>query len=108
MRFYVVDIKGTVYADCGTKASAEATLADILGADPELKDLELEVISDGTEEEDLAAELREMAAFGWDKQEAYDNKDAFIERIGEVGNGFTEEEIFQTWENVWEQIGEEC
>lgn len=58
-------------------------------------------------EMDLAAELREMASLGWEKQEAYDKKDEFIERLGEVGKGFTEEEIFQTWENVWEQIKEE-
>ena len=55
----------------------------------------------------VAAELREMASLGWEKQEAYDKKDEFIERLGEVGKGFTEEEIFQTWENVWEQIEEE-
>ena len=55
----------------------------------------------------MAAELREMAALGWEKQEAYDSKEDFIERLGEVGEGFTEEEIFRTWENVWEQIEEE-
>ena len=55
----------------------------------------------------MAAELREMASLGWEKQEAYSDKDAFIERIGEVGEGFSEEEIFQTWENVWEQINDE-
>ena len=58
-------------------------------------------------EEQLAAELREMASLGWEKQEAYDNKEDFFERLGEVGKGFTEEEIFQTLENVWEQIEEE-
>ena len=107
MRYHIVDIKGTVYGDFGKKAKAQAALEDILGAEPELKDLDLEVISNGTEEEDLAAELREMASFGWEKQEAYDNKEDFIERLGEVGKGFTEEEIFQTWENVWEQINDE-
>jgi len=56
--------------------------------------------------EAMAAELREMASLGWEKQEAYDNKEDFIERLGEVGEGFSEEEIFQTWENVWEQIEE--
>ena len=68
MRYHIVDIKGTVYGDFGKKAKAQAALEDILGAEPELKDLELEVISDGTEEEDLAAELREMASLGWEKQ----------------------------------------
>lgn len=57
--------------------------------------------------EAMAAELREMASLGWEKQEAYDNKEDFVERLGEAGEGFTEEEIFQTWENVWEQIEEE-
>lgn len=107
MRYHIVDIKGTVYGDFGKKAKAQAALEDILGAEPELKDLELEVISDGTEEEDLAAELRELASLGWEKQEAYDNKEAFVERLGKVGEGFTEAEIYQTWENVWEQIEEE-
>ena len=107
MRYHIVDIKGTVYGDFGKKAKAQAALEDILGAEPELKDLELEVISDGTEEEDLAAELREMASLGWEKQEAYDSKEDFIERLGEAGEGFTEEEIFQTWENVWEQMYDE-
>ena len=107
MRYHIVDIKGTVYGDFGKKAKAQAALEDILGAEPELKDLELEVISDGTEEEDLAAELREMASLGWEKREAYDNKEDFLERLGEVGKGFTEGEIFRTWENVWEQIEEE-
>lgn len=55
----------------------------------------------------LAAELREMVSLGWEKQEAYSDKDAFIERISEVGEGFSEEEIFQTWENVWEQTYDE-
>ena len=57
--------------------------------------------------EAMAAELREMASLGREKQEAYDNKEAFVERLGKVGEGFTEDEIFQTWENVWEQIEEE-
>ena len=57
--------------------------------------------------EAMAAELREMASLGWEKQEAYDNKEDFIERLGEVGEGFSDEEIFQTWENVWEQMYDE-
>ena len=57
--------------------------------------------------EAMAAELREMASLGWEKQEAYDNKEDFVERLGEVGEGFSEEEIFQTWENVWEQMYDE-
>lgn len=106
MRYYIVDNKGTVHADGTGQTWAKATLEQILEDHPEYKDLELEIITDA-EEEDLAAELREMASLGWEKQEAYDNKEDFIERIGEVGKGFTEEEIFQTWENVWEQIEEE-
>ena len=51
--------------------------------------------------EAMAAELREMASLGWEKQEA------FIERLGKVGEGFAEDEIFQTWENDWEQIYDE-
>lgn len=34
-------------------------------------------------------------------------KEDFLERLGEAGKGFTEAEIYQTWENVWEQIEEE-
>jgi len=106
MRYYVVDNKGTVHADGDSKAWTEAILEEILEEHPEYKDLDMEIITDA-DEEDLAGELREMAALGWEKQEAYDNKEAFLERLGEVGEGFTEEEVFQTWENVWEQIEEE-
>lgn len=106
MRYYIVDNKGTVHADGDSREWAEAILEEILEEHPEYKDLDLEIVTD-EDEEGLAAELREMAALGWEKQEAYDNKDAFIERLGEVGKGFTEEEVFQTWENVWEQIEEE-
>ena len=106
MRYYIVDNKGTVHADGTGQTWAKATLEQILEDHPEYKDLALEIITDA-EEEDLAAELREMASLGWEKQEAYDSKEDFIERLGEVGKGFTEEEIFQTWENVWEQIEEE-
>ena len=57
--------------------------------------------------EAMAAELREMASLGWEKDEAYDKKEEFLERLGEAGEGFGEEEIFQTWENVWEEIIDE-
>lgn len=52
---------------------------------------------------DLEAELREMISLGWKKQEAYDNKEAFIRRIGDVGNFFSVNFIFKVWESVWEQ-----
>ena len=55
-------------------------------------------------EEQLAAELREMASLGWEKEEAYDKKEEFLQRVRESGKGFDEAEIFQTWENVWEQM----
>lgn len=58
-------------------------------------------------EEQLAAELREMASFGWEKDEAYTKTEEFLRRVGEVEGYFTEEEIFQTWENVWEQMYDE-
>ncbi len=106
MRYYISDVKGTVHADTDSREKAEALLSEILAQNPEYKDLELEIVTDA-DEEDLAAELREMASLGWEKQEAYESKEAFFERLGEVGKGFTEEEIFQTWENVWEQIEEE-
>lgn len=106
MRYYVIDVKGTVHADTDSREKAEALLSEILAQNPEYKDLELEIVTDA-DEEDLAAELREMASLGWEKQEAYESKEAFFERLGEVGEGFTEEEVFQTWENVWEQISDE-
>lgn len=55
----------------------------------------------------LAAELREMASLGWEKPEATGEKEEFLKRVGEVGKGFTEEEIFQAWEDVWTQIYDE-
>lgn len=106
MRYYVIDVKGTVHADTDSREKAEALLSEILAQNPEYKDLDLEIITDA-DEEALAAELREMASLGWEKQEAYESKEAFFERLGEVSKGFTEKEIFQTWENVWEQLYDE-
>lgn len=106
MKHYIIDIKGDVYAETDGKEKAEALLATIIDEHPEYNNIDLEIVTDA-DEENLVAELREMAALGWSRQEAYDSKEDFLDRIGEVGEGFTEEEIFQTWENVWEQIKEE-
>lgn len=66
MRYYVIDVKGTVHADTDSREKAEALLSEILAQNPEYKDLELEIVTDA-DEEDLAAELREMASLGWEK-----------------------------------------
>lgn len=54
-------------------------------------------------EMDLAGELDEMIALGWTEEEAKADPEAFLDRIGEeYKEGLTEEEIWQTWKNVWE------
>ena len=57
--------------------------------------------------EALAAELREMASLGWEKDEAYTKTEEFLERLGNVGEGFSVNDIHMVWENVWEQINDE-
>lgn len=58
-------------------------------------------------EMDLAGELDEMIALGWTEEEAKDDPEAFLDRIGEeYKEGLTEEDIWRVWKNVWE-IGKE-
>ena len=54
-------------------------------------------------EMDLAGELDEMIALGWTEEEAKDDPEAFLDRIGEeYKEGLTEEDIWRVWDNVWE------
>ena len=54
-------------------------------------------------EMDLAGELDEMIALGWTEEEAKDDPEAFLDRIGEeYKEGLTEEDIWRVWNNVWE------
>ena len=54
-------------------------------------------------EMDLAGELDEMIALGWTDEEAKDNPEAFLDRIGEeYKEGLTEEDIWRVWKNVLE------
>ena len=63
---------------------------------------ELAAIKDGLEQ-DLAGELDEMIALGWTEEEAKDDPEAFLDRIGEeYKEGLTEEDIWRVWKNVWE------
>ena len=63
---------------------------------------ELAAIKDGLEQ-DLAGELDEMIALGWTEEEAKDDPEAFLDRIGEeYKEGLTEEDIWRAWKNVWE------
>lgn len=62
-----------------------------------------------TDEEDkeqalmeLADEMNEMIAIGWEEEEAHEDEDAFLGRLGDYAEGLTLEEIWQTWKNVWE------
>ena len=62
-----------------------------------------------TDEEDkeqalmeLADEMNEMIALGWEEEEAHEDEDAFLGRLGDYADGLTLEEIWQTWKNVWE------
>ena len=67
-----------------------------------------------TDEEDkeqalmeLADEMNEMIALGWEEEEAHEDEDAFLLRLGDTCDGLTLEEIWQTWKNVWEIRREE-
>ena len=63
---------------------------------------ELAAIKEGLEQ-DLAGELDEMIALGWTEEEAKDDPEAFLDRIGEeYKEGLTEEDIWRVWKNVWE------
>ena len=63
---------------------------------------ELAALKDGLEQ-DLAGELDEMIALGWTEEEAKDDPEAFLDRIGEeYKEGLTEEDIWRVWKNVWE------
>ena len=63
---------------------------------------ELAAIKDGLEQ-DLAGELDEMIALGWTEEEAKDDPEAFLDRIGEeYKEGLTEEDIWRVWKNVLE------
>ena len=63
---------------------------------------ELAAIKDGLEQ-DLAGELDEMIALGWTEEEAKDDPEAFLDRIGEeYKEGLTGEDIWRVWKNVWE------
>ena len=53
-------------------------------------------------EMDLARELDEMIALGWTEEEAKDDPEAFLDRIGEYKEGLTEEDIWRVWKNVLE------
>lgn len=63
---------------------------------------ELAAIKDGLEQ-DLAGELDEMIALGWTEEEAKDDPEAFLDRIGEeYKEGLTEKDIWRVWKNVLE------
>ena len=59
-------------------------------------------------EMELAGEMREMISLGWTYEEALDDMEGFLERLGEYADGLTEEEILDTWKQVWEQVMEEA
>ena len=56
---------------------------------------------------ELADEMNEMIALGWEEEEAHEDEDAFLLRLGDACDGLTLEEIWQTWKNVWEIRREE-
>lgn len=62
------------------------------------------------QEMDIIAEMREMIALGWEKQEAIDKYDEFIDRLngaGDLTEGLTKDEILTMWENANEAQAEE-
>lgn len=54
-------------------------------------------------EEMLAGELREMIALGWTPEDAEENPEAFLERIGQYADGLSEADVWRVWEAVLEQ-----
>ncbi len=53
---------------------------------------------------ELAEDLRELIALGWTDEEAKGLKETFFERIGEEYTAnLTEKEIWDVWNEVWEQ-----
>lgn len=55
-------------------------------------------------EEGLAGELYEMIALGWTDEEAKEDKEAFLERVGyNYTDVLTEDTIWEVWKNVWEE-----
>ena len=53
---------------------------------------------------ELAEDLRELIALGWTDEEAKGLKETFFERIGEEYTAnLTEKEIWNVWNEVWEQ-----
>ena len=53
---------------------------------------------------ELAEDLRELIALGWTDEEAKGLKETFLERIGEEYTAnLTEKEIWDVWNEVWEQ-----
>lgn len=57
---------------------------------------------------ELAGEMNEMIALGWEEEEAHEDEDAFLGRLGDYAEGLTLEEIWQTWKDVWEIRREEA
>jgi hypothetical protein len=55
----------------------------------------------------LAATLREMIAQGWTDSEAHDKKEAFFRRIGNVTDRFTEDQVYEVWGYVYEDVMDE-
>ena len=80
----------------------EVTFADIDSRNVDVN----EIKTTGEDKEqalmELADEMNEMIALGWEEEEAHEDEDAFLERLGDYAEGLTLEEIWQTWENVWE------
>lgn len=56
----------------------------------------------------LAVTLREMIAQGWTDSEAHDNKEAFFHRIGNEADRFTEDQVYEVWGYVYEDVMDEA
>ena len=80
----------------------EVTFADIESRNVDVN--EIKTISEDKEQAlmELAGEMNEMIALGWEEEEAHEDEDAFLGRLGDYAEGLTLEEIWQTWKNVWE------
>ena len=80
----------------------EVTFADIDSRNVDVN----EIKTTGEDKEqalmELADEMNEMIALGWEEEEAHEDEGAFLGRLGDYAEGLTLEEIWQTWKNVWE------
>ena len=104
------EIREDLHGDLAPCSRAEFFLA-YEERDPELAAWlreEFEIEDDDTRQRELmVAEMREMIALGWTYEEAEQNREAFLERLGDTAEGLPWETIWQDWSFTWEAVLDE-